>query len=91
MRNISSVTASHSKSILRCKAKENGYSCINKESSPLQNQCLTPKLIYEATLLNASDDEKCVCFGTSDTTFKERCRNHTQDFNHERYSKCREF
>ena len=41
--------------------------------------------------MNASDDEKWVCFGASDTTFKERCRNHTQDFNHERYSKCREF
>ena len=50
MRNISSVTASHSKSILRCKAKENGYNCRNKESSQLQNQCLTPKVICEANL-----------------------------------------
>ena len=28
--------------------------------------------------------------GTSDTTFKNRYCNHTQDFNHERYSKCTE-
>ena len=91
MRNISLVTASQNKSILRWKAKEYGDSYGNKELCPLQNQCLTPKIIYETTVLNASDDEKCLCFGASDTTFKERYRNHTQDFNHECYSKCGEF
>ena len=57
MRNISSITASHNKSILRQKAKEYGYNCRNKESCSLQNQCLTPKLIYETTVINASDEE----------------------------------
>ena len=42
-------------------------------------------------MVNARDDEKRVYFGASDTNFKERYRNHTQDFNHERYSKCRKF
>ena len=65
MRNISSVRASHNKSILRWKAKEYGYNYRNKESCPLQNQCLTKKEIYEATVVNASDDEKRVY-----TTFK---------------------
>ena len=37
-----------------------------------------------------SDDEKRVYFGASDTSFKERYRNHIRDFNHERYSKCTE-
>ena len=41
-------------------------------------------------MVNASEDEKRVYFGASDTTFKERYRNHTRDFNHERYSKCTE-
>ena len=36
-----------------------------KESSPLQNKCLTPSVIYEATVVNASDDKKRVYFGGS--------------------------
>ena len=90
MRNISSIIASHNKSILRPKAKEYGCNCRNKESYPLQNQCLTPKVIYEATVVNNNHDEKRVYFSASDTTFKERYRVHTRDFNHERYSKCTE-
>ena len=90
MRNIRSIIASHNKSILGPKAEEYGCNCRNKESYPLQNQCLTPKVIYEATVVNNSDDEKRVYFGASDTPFKERYRHHTRDFNHERFSKCTE-
>ena len=71
MRNISSIIASHNKSILRPKAEEYGCNCRNKESCLLQNQCLTPKVIYEATVVNGSDDEKQAYFGASDTPFKE--------------------
>ena len=63
MRNISSIIASHNKSILRPKAKEYGCNCRNKESCSLQNQCLPPKVIYEATVVNDTDDEKRVYFG----------------------------
>ena len=71
VRNISSIIVSHNKSILGPKAEEYGCNCRNKESYPLQNQCLTPKVIYEATVVNNSDDEKRVYFGASDTPFKE--------------------
>ena len=90
IRNFSLIKASHNKFILRPKAKEYGCNCRNKESCPLQNQCLTPKVIYEATVVNNSDDKNRVYIGTSDATFKERYRNHTQYFNHEHYSKCTE-
>ena len=40
-------------------------------------------------MVYASDDEKRVYFGGSDTTFEEQYRNHTHNFNHDRYSKCR--
>ena len=89
MRNISLITASH-KSILRPKATEYGCNCRHKKSCPLQNQCLTPKVIYEATVINNSGDEKRVYFGASYTTFKERYCNHVRDFSHECYSKCTE-
>ena len=58
MRNISSIIASHNKSILRRKAKEYGCNCSNKESCSLQNRCLKSKVIYEATAVNNSGDEK---------------------------------
>ena len=90
LRNISSIIASHNKSVLRPKAKEYGCNCRNKESCPLQIQCLTPTVIFEATVVNNSRDEKRVYFAASDTSFKERYRNHIRDFNHERYSKCTE-
>ena len=60
LRNIPSIIASHNKSILRPKAKEHGCNCRNKESYPLQNQCLTPNVIYEATVVNNSGNEKRV-------------------------------
>ena len=58
MRNISLIIASHNTSILRRKAKEYGCNCRKKESCSLQNQCLKSKVIYEATAVNDSDDEK---------------------------------
>ena len=69
MKNISSIIASHIKSILLPEAKKYGCNCRNKESYPLQNQCLTPKVIYEAAVVTNSDDKKRVYFGASDTTF----------------------
>ena len=74
MRNISSIIASHNKYILRPKATEYNCNCIEKESCLLQNQCLTRKVVYEATVVNNSYDEKRVYFGASDTTVKERYR-----------------
>ena len=58
MKNIKSIIASYNKSILLPKAKEDGCNCRNKELCPLQNQCLTPKVIYEATVVTNSDDKK---------------------------------
>ena len=77
MGNISLVIISHNKSILHPKAKYD-CDCRNKESCPIQNQCLTPKVLYEATVVNYSDNEnRYIYFGTSDTAFKERYHKHT--------------
>ena len=73
MKNINSIIASHIKFILLSKAKEYGCNCKNKESYPLQNQCLTPKVICKATMVTNSDDKKRVYFGASDTPFKLEC------------------
>ena len=46
--------------------------------------------MFEATVVNNSDNEKQVYFGASDTTFKEWYHSHIQDFSHEHYCKCTE-
>ena len=76
MRNISSITAAHINPFY-VKKQKNMVVTVKQESCPLQDQYLTPKVIYEAAVVNASDEEKRVYFGSSDTTFKEGYRNHT--------------
>ena len=70
MRIISSIIASYNISISCPKAKEYGCNCRNKDSCPLQNQCLTAKVTYDPIAINNKDDEKRVYFGASDTTFR---------------------
>ena len=60
MRNTSLIIASINISVLRPEAKEYACNCRNKESCPLHNQCLTPKVISEAIVVHNSDDEKRV-------------------------------
>ena len=40
--------------------------------------------------MNNGDDGKRIYFGASETTFKDRYRNRTWDFNHKSCSKCTE-
>ena len=49
MGNISSIISSHNKDILNPFSNtEYGCNCISKESCPLQNKCLTRKIVYRA-------------------------------------------
>ena len=51
MGNISSIISSHNKDILNPFSNTvSGCNCISKESCPLQNKCLTPKIVYRADL-----------------------------------------
>ena len=57
-----------------------------KSRCPLDGECLTPKIIHRANISNdASSEKKKVSFGLADLSFKERYRNHTRDFKHEKY------
>ena len=41
--------------------------------------------LYVENVINDSNDKKRFNFGLTDTTFKERYRNHIRDFKHEKY------
>ena len=62
-----------------------GCNCRSRNECPLQNKCLTPKIIYRANVENYTNDEKKFYYGVSETPFKERFRNHKRDFNHDKY------
>ena len=55
----------------------------------MQNQCLTPSIIYQADVENNANKGTKIYFGLEETSFKERFRNH-KDFNHEQYRKRKE-
>ena len=53
--------------------------CRNKGECPLENKCLTPRVIYEADVITLNTSRK-FHIGLSDTPFKERYNNHKRDF-----------
>ena len=50
---------------------------------PLENKCLTPRVIYEADVITLDTSRKFY-IGFSDTPFKERYNNHKRDFRNKR-------
>ena len=86
MGNIASIISSHNRNILNPDvSSEFGCNCRSRNECPLQNKCLTPKIVYRANVENDTNDEKKFYYGVAETPFKERFRNHKRDFNHVRY------
>ena len=76
MKNINSVNSSHNKNILNPRTASFRCNCRKKESCPLNGECLTPQLVYIATVNNAVNEDMKKYIGLADTTFKERHSNH---------------
>lgn len=58
--------------------------CRKKEDCPLENQCLTRGIVYQATVTTEQESECYV--GLTDTDFKSRYANHKQSFRKEAHS-----
>ena len=74
MGNVASVLSAHNKNILYPKRSEFGQNCRSKTDCPLDNQCLTPKTVYQADVPNDTNDEKKCYLRVSETPFKMRFR-----------------
>ena len=86
MGNISSIISSHNKNILNLVSNtEYGCNCRSKERCPLQNKCLTPKIVHRADVKNLTNNEKRFYLGVLETPFKERFGNHMRDFKYPKY------
>ena len=84
-RNVKSIISSHNKQILRPKPQPKGCNCRDKKNCPLENKCLTPKIVYQADVTNDTDDTYKYYRGLAETPFKDRYRNHVSSFNNEQH------
>ena len=69
---MGSLTPSHNKHILNSNSTECGCNCNNRRECPLENKCLTPRIVYRADVTNNKTDEHKYYYGISDTPFKDR-------------------
>ena len=83
--NIGSIS-SPNKKILYSDNTEYGCNYNDKNKCPLDNQCLTPRILYRAHITNDQTQEQTFYYGISDTPFKERYENHKEFFRHKEYS-----
>ena len=80
--NMGSIISLHNKHILNSNNTEYGCNCNNRDECPLENECLTPRIVYRADVTNRKTDEHKYYYGISDTPFKERYENHKTSFRH---------
>ena len=70
--NVGSIISSHNKHILNSNNTEYECNCNNRNEYPLENECLTPRIVFRADVTNNKTDEHKYYYGISDTPFKER-------------------
>ena len=82
---MTSFIATHNRSILNLNDQVYGCNCRVRNGCPLQHKCLTPGIVYQATVTNNTDDAaEEIYYGLCETTFKECYGNHTSSFRHEK-------
>ena len=89
MRRMTSILTSHNKRILAENEKQYECNCKNKDEFPLENKCLTPRVIYEADVITLNTSRKFF-IGLSIPPFKECYNNHKRDFRNKRYKESTE-
>ena len=88
MPNVKQIIDGHNKAILKKSTQppqnqgEKTCNCRNKDSCPLQGNCVSREVIYQATVESESKTETYV--GLTATDFKTRWRNHQASFNSEK-------
>ena len=88
MPNMKAVINGHNKKLLSPPPDNSSKTCncMNKDICPLNQNCLSKSVVYEATItsdLPNYQEKKYI--GLCESTFKKRFANHKSSFNHERY------
>ena len=72
MSNISSIISGHNKNLLNPFVTQYGCNCHIREDCPLQNQCLTPNIIYRVHVHCKANNDYKFNVGVAQIPFKER-------------------
>ena len=80
-RNISSNISSNNQIVTNPPPPNYGCNCRNKSDCPLDNKCLTPRIVYRE-IVSVTNKPYKKNFRISETPFKDHYRNHTRDFRH---------
>ena len=84
MTNIAAIISSHNKQALKPKIESYGCNCRDRDGCPMENQCLTPQIVYRANVSNSKDNETKFYYGLTET-FKKRYGNHKRSSIHEQH------
>ena len=63
MRSMGSIVSAHNSSTLNPPKTSFGCNCQNRSMCPLQSICLTPNILYQASITSNADDERRVYLG----------------------------
>lgn len=83
MPNIGQIISSHNRKILKTinpPEDKPSCNCRNPALCPLDGKCLTPCIIYQATVKQEDNNKQETYIGLTETTFKARYNNHTNSF-----------
>ena len=87
MPNVGNIIQSHNKRILEITDNNppsfRQCNCRNRAKCPLDGKCLTPSVVYEATIKTNNETHNYI--GLTEGPFKTRFNGHTQALTHERY------
>ena len=83
--NVASIIKTHNRQVLNVDKAQTSKTCNcrDKDSCPLQGNCLATNIIYNAEV--TSNNQKMTYIGLTEPPFKLRYNNHLQSFRHERY------
>ena len=87
MPNVKSIINKHNKTVLDppTNNSERTCNCINRETCPLQQKCLTSNIMYKATITSNQDNyHHKIYYGITETNYKQRHANHIKSFRHEK-------
>ena len=85
MTSIAAIISSRKKQIVKPKIESYGCNCRDGDSCLIENQCLTPQIVYRTDVSNNKDNETKFYYGLTETSFKKRYGNHKKSFIHEQY------
>ena len=84
MTSIAAIISSRKKQIVKPKIESYGCNCRDGDSCLIENQCLTPQIVYRTDVSNNNDNETKFYYGLTET-FKKRDGNHKRSFIHEQH------